>query len=191
MIGAMVVVLVAAIAGGLYATRGGLGPHPTAPPTAGGDSPTACTPLPSEVFAAALATARCEHRAVPASRTYTDAELTDLLNSTLAGADRGLSNGRFHARSDETVQVDFDAAAFGLRYPITLIGRLVVAPANRIKLETSQTLIAGSPAPEFAATQLAAAAADGLDLGLPAQLREVRVAVADGSVTISAVAPAG
>ena len=139
-------------------------------------------------FAQAAAQAQRTGRPVRVVETFDDAELSALANQ--AAEARSLPVGRIslHATGHGTVQGQAQAQVAGQWVPVTMEGVPEVSD-SRVTLNVTSTHLGAIPLPGAVTDQVAASIEQPLTLGEPISgFQDLRVAVADGQLTVSGVA---
>jgi hypothetical protein len=139
-------------------------------------------------FAEAAAQAQKTGRPVRVVETFDDAELSALANQAAEARSLPVDQISLHATGHGTVQGQAQAHVAGQAVPVTLEGVPEVSD-SRVTLNVTSTHVGAIPLPGPVSDQVAASIKQPLALGEPISgFQDLRVAVADGQLTVSGVA---
>lgn len=142
----------------------------------------------ADKFAAAEAQARQTGQPIKVAETFSDAELSALANQAAQAKGLPIDQISLHATSQGTMQGSAQAHVAGQTLPVALEGVPVITD-NRVALNVTSTRVGAVPLPGPLSDQVTQSIRQPLALGQPITgFTDLRVAVADGRLTVSGVA---
>jgi len=122
-------------------------------------------------------------------QTFSDSELSSYANQQAAAHGLPFGNIRLHATSGGSIEGAATVRVAGASVPIALNVIPQITADNRLQVHLSQVALGSLALPGPLADQINRSLSQSLDLAaLPAGLRDVRLRVTDGQITISGVA---
>jgi len=133
--------------------------------------------------------ANAQHKPVPFSQTFTDAELTRLANENL-GSGSVFSSVTIHANQGGYMEGAGIAHLAGQNLPLYVRAAILVS-GDRVSVDVREARLGTLAAPGPLATQISAAVQNSIPTQNLPSLTGLSVVVSDGSITISGTAQPG
>ncbi|HKF76371.1 MAG TPA: hypothetical protein VKF59_09530 [Candidatus Dormibacteraeota bacterium] len=139
-------------------------------------------------FQAAQAKAQQTGRAVSVAETFTDAELSSLANQQAQARGLPFNQISLHSTAQGTIQGQARTQVAGQDLPVSLVGVPIISN-GRVALKITSTQVGSMPLPGGITDQVTQSIRQPLELGQPITgFSGLRVALADGELTVSGIA---